>query len=52
MRNLAAGARQLPSHHLTIRVPWHDAGWSGTLSTATAASGTLEVWRKPKAKLL
>lgn len=24
------GARQLPVHHLTIRVPWHDSGWNGT----------------------
>src|SRR5690606_19348290 len=24
------GARQLPVHHLTIRVPWHDNGWRGT----------------------
>lgn len=20
---------KLPLHHLTIRVPWHDSGWSG-----------------------
>ena len=25
------GARQLPVHHLTIRVPWHDNGWTGTV---------------------
>ena len=25
------GARQLPMHHLTIRVPWHDNGWIGTV---------------------
>ena len=24
------GARQLPVHHLTVRVPWHDNGWRGT----------------------
>lgn len=29
--SLAKGARQLPVHHLTIRVPWHDAGWDGTV---------------------
>ncbi|MCY3689957.1 MAG: AAA family ATPase [Gammaproteobacteria bacterium] len=23
------GARQLPVHHLTIRLPWHDNGWKG-----------------------
>ena len=25
------GARQLPIHHLTVRVPWHDSGWAGTV---------------------
>ena len=25
------GATQLPVHHLTIRVPWHDNGWTGTV---------------------
>ncbi len=25
------GARQLPAHHITIRVPWHDQGWAGTV---------------------
>lgn len=25
------GARQLPLQHITIRVPWHDNGWSGTI---------------------
>ncbi len=31
MTILAAGARQLPMHHVTIRVPWHDGGWTGTV---------------------
>lgn len=25
------GSRQLPAHHITIRVPWHDDGWRGTV---------------------
>ncbi|HEV8096951.1 MAG TPA: hypothetical protein VGP71_14575, partial [Burkholderiales bacterium] len=25
------GAQQLPTQHITIRVPWHDAGWNGTI---------------------
>ena len=29
MGPLASGARRLPLHHITIRVPWHDSGWSG-----------------------
>ncbi len=28
---MIAGARKLPAHHITIRVPWHDAGWDGTV---------------------
>ena len=24
-------ARRLPPHHVTIRVPWHDGGWTGTV---------------------
>ena len=31
MTGFAAGARRLPFHHVTIRVPWHDAGWTGTV---------------------
>ena len=29
MTSLAVGARRLPPHHVTVRVPWHDAGWTG-----------------------
>ena len=28
---MITGARFLPPHHITIRVPWHDRGWSGTV---------------------
>ncbi len=28
---LASGARQLPTRHITIRVPWHDGGWTGAI---------------------
>ena len=31
MSNLALGARQLPLHHISIRVPWHDRGWDGSV---------------------
>jgi len=31
MNPLAPGARLLPAHHITIRVPWHDGGWTGSL---------------------
>lgn len=38
MKNLAPGARQLPAHHITIRVPWHDAGWAGAVCTNPQAN--------------
>lgn len=28
---MIADARQLPPHHVTVRVPWHDGGWTGTV---------------------
>lgn len=28
---MISGARKLPAQHITIRVPWHDAGWNGTV---------------------
>lgn len=31
MSKLAPGARQLPTHHITIRVPWHDSSWTGSV---------------------
>ena len=31
MSTLSDGARRLPAHHLTIRVPWHDGGWKGNV---------------------
>lgn len=31
MLSITPGARRLPLHHITIRVPWHDGGWNGTV---------------------
>jgi hypothetical protein len=31
MGTISAGARRLPLHHVTIRVPWHDGGWTGSV---------------------
>jgi hypothetical protein len=28
---MIAGARKVPPHHITIRVPWHGNGWNGTV---------------------
>ena len=27
-------ARQLPVQHLSVRLPWHDTGWAGTVCQA------------------
>lgn len=37
------GARGLPAQHLTIRVPWHDAGWNGTFCRACTANTSCTV---------
>lgn len=29
-----SGARQLPIQHLSVRLPWHDTGWTGTVCQA------------------
>ena len=31
MTSVAAGARRLPLRHVTVRVPWHDGGWTGSV---------------------
>ncbi len=38
MKTLAPGARRLPTHHISIRVPWHDAGWTGTVCSHPLAN--------------
>jgi len=35
---MIAGARRLPVQHLSIRVPWHDNGWSGNVCTNPAGN--------------
>ena len=37
---MITGARRLPPHYVTIRVPWHDGGWNGTVCPA---AGQLEL---------
>lgn len=37
------GARKLPVHHLTIRVPWHDSGWAGTICKQCSANTSCTV---------
>ncbi len=35
---MITGARRLPVQHLSIRVPWHDAGWAGTVCRKPTAN--------------
>jgi len=37
------GARDLPVHHLTVRVPWHDFGWTGTFCQVCTANTSCTV---------
>ena len=32
-------ARKLPYRHLSVRVPWHDTGWAGSICTDPLANG-------------
>lgn len=36
--HLNAGARKLPQQHLTVRVPWHDTGWTGGICSKPAGN--------------
>ena len=40
---MIAGARRLPVQHLSIRVPWHDAGWAGTVCNEPATNTACRV---------
>ena len=33
-------ARRLPYRHLSVRVPWHDTGWEGSICTNPLANGS------------
>jgi energy-coupling factor transporter ATP-binding protein EcfA2 len=35
---MISGSRRLPWQHVTIRVPWHDAGWNGRVCSAPSAN--------------
>ncbi len=35
---MIVGARRLPVRHLSIRVPWHDAGWAGSVCNRPSAN--------------
>ena len=43
---MIAGACRLPVQHLSIRVPWHDAGWKGTVCTKPASNMACRALRR------
>lgn len=43
---MIAGSRKLPAQHLSIRVPWHDAGWTGTVCNKPASNNACRVLRR------
>ncbi len=43
---MIAGSRRLPVQHLGIRVPWHDAGWVGTVCRKPASNMACRALRR------
>ena len=43
---MIAGARRLPTQHLSIRVPWHYAGWVGTVCIKPGGNVACRVLRR------
>ena len=43
---MIAGARSLPVQHLSIRVPWHDAEWTGTVCNKPANNTACRALRR------
>ena len=41
-----SGARQLPIQHLSVRLPWHDTGWAGTVCQAPSKNSWCMVLKR------
>lgn len=41
-----SGARQLPVQHLSVRLPWHDTGWAGTVCNAPSKNSWCMVLKR------
>jgi len=46
MPSISDGARQLPLRHLSIRVPWHDAGWTGCICNKPSENASCLVLKR------
>ena len=43
MKPLASGTRRVPTHHITIRVPWHDSGWAGSVCAGSLKNTSCQI---------
>jgi hypothetical protein len=41
-----SSARQLPLRHLSVRLPWHDSGWTGTICDAPSENSWCMVLKR------
>lgn len=41
-----SSARQLPLRHLSVRLPWHDSGWTGTICNAPSENSWCMVLKR------
>lgn len=41
-----SGARQIPIQHLSVRLPWHDTGWTGTVCKAPSKNSWCMVLKR------
>jgi hypothetical protein len=48
MSSFSPGAVELPHHHLSVRVPWNDIGWTGRVCTAPGANHACSVLKNIK----
>lgn len=46
--NLSPGAVQLPTHHVSVRVPWHDTDWTGRVCAAPGENHACTVLKNIK----
>lgn len=49
-KGLAAGARQLPLRHISIRVPWKDNGWDGRVCSKPSENAACLILRRIREK--
>ena len=48
MAPLSPGAVELPPHHLSVRVPWHDTDWTGRVCWQPGANHSCSVLKNIK----